>query len=108
MLVYLLVSVYEKKDSISRVLWNALHDEANGIPFSVYYADIGKATALFQVARVPMPKMPVTNNGGFLHSVTEPGSPVKRQLNSMTETQQFKRWFRDSKVINGDGTPKRD
>lgn len=50
---------------------------------------------------------------GFIHSIRESSSPVKMKFGSVTETQQFKRWFGDwqkhpnssSKVVNADGTP---
>ena len=53
-------------------------------------------------------------NEGFIHSITDPDSPVKPRLKNVTQSQQFKRWFGDweknphtaSKVVNEDGTPK--
>lgn len=108
-----ITSVYGNRYSISRVLKNALDAEANGNPFSVYYVDREKATRLFEAARVPMPKMPQIQPDGFVHSIREKGSPVKPKLESVTQSQQFKRWFGDwekhpetaSKVVNEDGTP---
>lgn len=107
-------SVYGKNFSISKVLKNALEDEANGNPFSVYYVNKEKAARLFEVARVPMPKVPQSSPDGFVHSIREAGSPVNPKLENVTQTQQFKRWFGDwqnhpenaSKVVNEDGTPK--
>ena len=101
-----LTSVYGKDFSISKVLYNALNDEANGKAFSVYYVDTNKAAALFRGARVLMPKVPSTNANGFIHNITEQDSPVKPKFSNQTETQQFKRWFGNSKVVNEDGTPK--
>ena len=43
---------------------------------------------------------------GFIHSLDENGSIVKKKLNSVTDSLQFKRWFGNSKVKNADGTPK--
>lgn len=107
-------SVYGKNFSISKVLKNALEDEANGKAFSVYYVNKEKAARLFEVARVPMPKVPQSSPDGFIHSIREAGSPVNPKLENVTQTQQFKRWFGDwqnhpenaSKVVNEDGTPK--
>lgn len=107
-------SVYGKNFSISKVLKNALEDEANGKPFSVYYVNKEKAARLFEVARVPMPKVPQITPDGFIHSIREAGSPVNPKLENVTQSQQFKRWFGDwqnhpesaSKVVNEDGTPK--
>lgn len=109
-----ITSVYGKDYSISKVLRNALEDEANGKKFSVYYVDIKKATGLLRGAKVLMPKMPATSPDGCINSITDPGSPVKPRFSGVTETQQFKRWFGDwqnypnaaSKVVNDDGTPR--
>ena len=101
-----LTSMYGKDFSISKVLYNALNDEANGKAFSVYYVDTDKAATLFRGARVLMPKVPDTNANGFIHNITEQDSPVKPKFSNQTETQQFKRWFGNSKVVNKDGTPK--
>ena len=108
-----ITSAYGKNNSISKVLHDAIEQERNG-NFRLYYLDEEKATALFQVARVPMPKMPGTHDGGFIHSLTDTASPVKLKISSVTQSQQFKRWFGDwqndpahaSKVVNADGTPK--
>lgn len=109
-----ITSVYGKDFSISKVLKNALEDEANGKPFSVYYVNKEKAARLFEGARVLMPKMPQSSPDGFVHSIREAGSPVNPKLENVTQSQQFKRWFGDwqnhpenaSKVVNEDGTPK--
>lgn len=98
-------SIYGKDYSISKVLYNALLEEANGNLFSVYYVDMEKATALFQGARVLMPKVPAVSANGFVHSIDEAGSPVNKKFSNQTETQQFKRWFGKSKVVNDDGSP---
>ena len=52
--------------------------------------------------------MPNTLNAlidGSIHSIRENASPVKPKFENVTESQQFKRWFGKSKVINADGTP---
>lgn len=107
-----ITSLYGKKYSISKVLQNAIAQETNG-QFRLYYIDKKKATALLQVARVPMPKMPASNNG-LIHTLSDPMSPVNTKISDVTESQQFKRWFGDwqnnpgsaSKVVNDDGTPR--
>lgn len=108
-----ITSVYGKNNAVSKVLHDAIVQEGKGT-FRLYFLDKKKATALLQVAKVPMPKMPATHNGGYVHSLTDAGSPVKMKYGSITQTQQFKRWFGDwqkhpdkaSKVVNADGTPK--
>ena len=107
-----ITSLYGKNYSISKVLRDAIDQEANG-QFRLYYLDKGKATALLQRARVLMPKMPASNNG-FIHTLSDSRSPVNMKITNQTESQQFKRWFGDwqkhpeiaSKVVNEDGSPK--
>ena len=108
-----ITSIYGKNNSISRVLSDAIAQENDG-QFRLFYLNENKAAALLQEARVPMPKNPVTHNGGFIHSITDSNSPVKQKIGNVTKSQQFKRWFGDwqndpanaSKVVNEDGTPK--
>ncbi len=47
-----------------------------------------------------------TQKSGFIHSIDENGSIVKKKRNSVIDSLQFKRWFGNSKVKNDDGTPK--
>ena len=105
-------SIYEKKNAVTGLLTNAIEKSNNG-ETTLFYVDKVKAAALYRVARVPMPKMPDTDNG-FVASIRDAGSTVKPRLNNVTQSQQFKRWFGDwqnhpenaSKVVNEDGTPK--
>lgn len=98
-------SAYGKNNSISKVLRDAIDQESNG-QFRLFYLDQNKATALLQVAKVPMPKMPATHNGGYIHTISDPGSPVKSKISSQTDTIQFRNWFGNSKIVNADGSPK--
>lgn len=108
-----LTSVYGKNYSISKVLYDAIQQEANGT-FRLFYLNNKKATALLQKARVPMPKNSATRNDGHIHSIADIDSPVKMKFSGVTETRQFKRWFGDwqnrpqtaSQVVNDDGTPR--
>lgn len=105
-------SIYGKKNAVTGLLTNAIEKSNNG-ETTLFYVDKVKAAALYQVARVPMPKMPDTDNG-FVASIRDEGSTVKPKLKNVTQSQQFKRWFGDwqnhpesaSKVVNADGTPK--
>lgn len=105
-------SIYEKKNAVTGLLTSAIEKSNNG-ETTLFYVDKVKAAALYQVARVPMPKMPDTDNG-FVASIRDEGSTVKPKLKNVTQSQQFKRWFGDwknhpenaSKVVNEDGTPK--
>ena len=105
-------SIYGRKNAVTVLLTNAIEKSNNG-ETTLFYVDKVKAAALYQVARVTMPKMPDTDNG-FVASIRDEGSTVKPKLKNVTQSQQFKRWFGDwqnhpesaSKVVNADGTPK--
>ena len=105
-------SIYGRKNAVTGLLTNAIEKSNNG-ETTLFYVDKVKAAALYQVARVTMPKMPDTDNG-FVASIRDEGSTVKPKLKNVTQSQQFKRWFGDwqnhpesaSKVVNEDGTPK--
>ena len=43
---------------------------------------------------------------GLIHKITDPESYVKMEIRSQTDTRQFKRWFRNSKVTDENGNPK--
>ena len=45
-------------------------------------------------------------SSGLIHSISDPGSTVKIEIKDQTDTNQFKNWFKKSKVKNDDGTPK--
>lgn len=106
-----ITSIYAKNSSILQ-LKRAFEAENKG-KVSIYYYNKKETIGLFKSARVTMPKTPQTKDG-FIHSIRENNSPVKPKYQSVTESQQFKRWFGDwknhpksaSKVVNADGTPK--
>lgn len=43
---------------------------------------------------------------GFNHSITEEASPVKAKSLKQTDSSQFRHWFKGSKIVNEDGSPK--
>lgn len=100
-----ITSVYGKDFSINRLLYDAIENERKG-QFSLYYLDKKSSTELLRGARVLMPKMLANIPDGTIHMVTDPDSPVKAKFSSVTQTQQFRRWFGNSKVVNDDGSPK--
>ena len=97
-------SIYGRKNAVSNLLTKALNDHKLTEPH-VFYLDKAKAAALYQGSKVTMPKMPNTSDG-FVSSIRDANSPVKLKIKDVTESQQFKRWFGNSKVTNSDGTPK--
>ena len=97
-------SIYGRKNAVSNLLTKALNDHKLSEPH-VFYLDKAKAAALYQGSKVTMPKMPNTSDG-FVSSIRDANSPVKPKIKDITESQQFKRWFGKSKVVNDDGTPR--
>lgn len=69
----------------------------------VYYLNKNKATQLFGPERVPGRVHSL--EGGYMHSVADDASPVKGRVKSQTDTLQFRKWFKGSKIVNEDGTP---
>ena len=104
-------TVHGNSDSITR-LTDAINEEQKGT-VTVFYVNKAKTTKVLQRTGNPIPGG-LSNLDGFIHSITDSGSPVKMRISSATESQQFKRWFGDwqndpenaSKVVNADGTPK--
>lgn len=97
-------SIYGRNNAVTTLLTDAINEHNSG-KTSLFYIDTAKAAALYRKARVTMPKNPRSRNG-FVASIRDESSPVKPKFANVTETQQFKRWFKDSKVVNEDGTPK--
>lgn len=98
-----ITSVFEKNNAINKLLVDSLNDEANK-KISVFYWNKKEALSLLQRPGLQLPnRLP---QDGFIHSIREKGANVNIKFENVTETQQFKRWFGDSKVVNEDGTPK--
>ena len=105
-------SIFGKTNSVTKLLAEAVKDEAAG-KFSMLYWNKKEATSLLQQAGLQLPGLLMPRDG-FIHSIRESASPVKVKFDDVTESQQFKRWFGDwknhpntaSKVVNADGTPK--
>ena len=105
-------SIFGKTNSVTKLLAEAVKDEAAG-KISMLYWNKKEATSLLQQAGLQLPGLLMPRDG-FIHSIRESASPVKVKFDDVTESQQFKRWFGDwknhpntaSKVVNADGTPK--
>ena len=96
-------SIYGRKNAVTGLLSNAINSHNAG-NVSIFYLDKTKTTALYQRARVTMPKVSGISDG-FVSSIRDTNSPVKPKIKDVTESQQFRRWFGNSKVVNADGTP---
>lgn len=95
-------SVHGNRDAYDRLNYALSNDSDDQI--LAFYVNKNKATAVLRKAGHTITGWPNSNNG-FIHSITDPNSPVKLRITSQTETRQFRKWFRGSKVVNEDGTP---
>ncbi len=98
-------SVHARKNALTKLMTDALLDEANG-KTSVFYWNKKRTISLFAGARVTMPKSSYNLEDGSLHMITDAGTPVKQKITTQTQSRQFRRWFGKSKVVNEDGTPR--
>ncbi len=92
------------KGNILGSLYDSITDEINQNGKSLYYWNKKEALTLLQRAGRQLPRR--LPQDGFIHSIREKGTNVNQKFENVTETQQFKRWFGKSKVVNKDGTPK--
>jgi len=105
-----ITTVHGGADAVQRLI-NALneHSEDN---IAVFYINKEKASEFLQPTGHPISST-ATKLDGFIHSVTDKASNVKR-ISSVTESRQYVRWFGDwqnrpenaSKIVDADGTPK--
>ena len=96
-------SVFGKTNSVTKLLFDAIINEMNG-DFSLFYINKKEADALITRARLQLPGR--HNYDGYINNIRDSRSPVKLKFENVTETTQFKRWFKKSKAVNKDGTPK--
>lgn len=83
-------TVHGNTDSIARLV-DAINEHQNG-NVAVFYINNDKTTKVIQRTGNPIPS-DLSNLDGFINSISDPKSPVKRRFGSVVETQQFKRWF---------------
>lgn len=105
-----ILSVYDKLSVVYNHLSTAI---INQILYNkgLYYWQKEKAIQLMNDRGVQFPKESIKN--GFIRSITDSHSTVKKIIPEITITRQFKRWFGDwqnkpqsaSKVVDKDGKP---
>ena len=104
---HVLTSAHGRKNAWSGLVAEAIKAEENG-GVGIFYIDKAKASKVFtklaqanpQLARAGLKYAKTPQSNGMLHSVSDPGSPVKGQagiIQKQSETRQFKNWFGDSK-----------
>ena len=94
-----LMTIHSRGDWMKR-LQEAIQKEQNG-QVGIYYINKKEAGALFENGQSQVLSRDVRD--GFIHSITDDDSPVKYKQIEQTETQQFKRWFNGSKVVDKNG-----
>ena len=90
------------RGNVENLFKKALQKE-NADSVGVYYLDKNRASILFGDIRVQFPE--ISEQAGLIHSIFDAGGSVKQKSMEQTETRQFKRWFKDSKVVDEDGKP---
>ena len=98
-----IVSAQGRGNAITKLLNDALQKELRG-EVGVYYWNKEEALPLTVQSGVQFPGGRI--NDGLIHSIFDAASPVNRNYLEQTETQQFKRWFGRSSVVQADGTPR--
>ena len=104
-------TIHGNEDTVQRLI-NALNEDSES-NIAVFYINKEKAAEFLRPAGNPISSA-AQKLDGFIHKVTDKGSHVKMRISSVTESQQFIRWFgnwkknpeKASKVVNADGTPK--
>ena len=104
-------TVHGNEDTVQRLI-NALNEDSDD-NIAVFYINKEKASEFLRPTGNPISSS-AQKLDGFIHSVTDKGSNVKMRISSVTESQQFMRWFGNwkkfpknaSKVVNKDGTPR--
>lgn len=94
-------SVYGRSDAIDKLLTAIEEDSDENI--QLFYLNKDKSQKVVSAADKYIGD---TVPNGIVHRLTEKNSPVKIQIHNQTELNQFRRWFKNSKVVNDDGTPK--
>ena len=95
---HLVLTVYDKNDWMERIVKPALKAEKNGI--GIFYLDKQKAEKYAVFSQLKERTL-----SGVIHNINDPNSPVKGFFKKQTETLQFQRWFKNSKVVDADGKP---
>lgn len=91
------------KEKFAGLLEDAVEKENEGIPSIYYIKNKVEARSLFVTSGVQFPGL--AKEVGLIHSIFDAGAKVNRKFLQQTETQQFKRWFGKSKVVDADGNP---
>ena len=90
------------RGDLTEKIAKAINAELNN-GYGIYYWQKEKAMSLLGDLREQSPGRPIKD--GYVHSITEEGSPVKQERHKQTELRQFDHWFGKSVIRNKDGSP---
>ena len=96
-------TAFGKSNALTKLLTDALTTESKqGKEVGVYYWNKTEARSLYEGAGLQLPGSSIQD--GLIHSIFDAGSDVNRKMvTSQTESQQFRRWFGNSEVIDENG-----
>lgn len=97
-----MVSVQGRANAVTKLLYDAVKKENAG-QVGVYFLDEKRGLSVLKGAGLQLPGS--LNGGHLIHTIAEAESPVNRKYLEQTDTQQFKRWFKESKVVDENGRP---
>ena len=85
------------------LLKEAIAKENIGEP-GVFYLNKNRVQTLLSGRRHQLPAtvLEALNSNGIVHQVDE---VVNRKIENITQSRQFRRWFKESAAVNPDGTP---
>lgn len=92
------ITTYFRSSYVRNALNKAIDIEKQGNVVGVYYLDNEKAANLVGKAQVSSLGRSGAA-GGLYHTLTDPKSEVKAQIENNTNSRQFKNWFRGSRLF---------
>lgn len=99
-----ILTAHSRDNAISKLLLDAVQSEHDG-KGGIYYWQKNKAISLARFIGVQFPVVS-TITDGFVRSISDPLSKVNMRIEKFSDTKQFKRWFKGSKAVKRDRTPR--
>lgn len=107
----IVTSAYGRKNTWSKMVADAIRNEVDG-KVSVFYLDNNEASKVssllareaFDFGRAEVQFLRRSGKSNVIHTIADPGSPVKGEM-PQAGSRQFKSWFGDSKIVDGEGKP---
>ncbi len=102
--VNMAATAYGRDSAIKELIAAITKEQAPGDEIGVFYVNKKATSRLLQTPGQELPS-PLQTTDGFIHKITDKGSPVKTLPKNPLITLQFNRWFGNSKALNKDGSP---